>query len=186
MKRLIKPPTSEENCPYSVRNAQPADGAFVMSLFNRPHVIEGVNGPDSIAAFERILTVADVENLIILKGEERFGNMVLERAPDWLLTLRVLAVWEPGQGAGHFAMRYLLERAFLEYKVHRVFLEVVESNVRARSLYESFGFRLEGVYREGYRDKAGVYHNLAAYGLLSNDYDAATPATGPQPRKRRN
>jgi RimJ/RimL family protein N-acetyltransferase len=144
-----------------------------MSLFNKPHVIEALNGPDSIAAFERILAVAGLENLIILKGTERFGTIVLERAPDWLLTLRVLAVWEPGQGAGRFAMRYLLKRAFLDYKVHRVFLEVVESNSRARSLYESFGFRLEGVYREGYRDKAGMYHNLAAYGILSNDYEAA-------------
>lgn len=186
MRKLTKSPVSGQNGPFSVRSAQPADGAFVVSLFNRPHVIEALNGPDSIAAFERILTVAGLENLIILKGEERFGNMMLERAPDWLLTLRVLAVWEPGQGAGHFAMHYLLKRAFLEYNVHRVFLEVMESNLRARSLYESFGFKLEGVYREGYRDRAGVYHNLAAYGLLSNDYDAAALAPGRQPRERRN
>lgn len=185
MRKLTKSPVSEKNGAYSLRNAQPADGAFIMSLFKRPHVIKALNGPNSIAGFERILTVADLENLIILKGEERFGMMVLERAPDWLLTLRVLAVWEPGQGAGRFAMGYLLERAFLEHKVHRVFLEVVESNLRARSLYESFGFRLEGVYREGFRDKAGAYHNLAAYGILSNEYDAAALAPGSQ-RERRN
>jgi RimJ/RimL family protein N-acetyltransferase len=39
----------------------------------------------------------------------------------------------------------------------------------ARRLYESVGFREEGLYRDGFRDESGVFQNLVPYGILAND-----------------
>jgi len=50
-----------------------------------------------------------------------------------------------------------------------MFLEVLESNEASRRLCESVGFRAEGLYRDGYRDEAGSFHNLVPYGMLAGD-----------------
>lgn len=47
--------------------------------------------------------------------------------------------------------------------------EIVETNVASHRLCESVGFRAEGLYRDGYRDDAGGFHNLAPYGMLAMD-----------------
>lgn len=73
------------------------------------------------------------------------------------------------KGAGRFALERAIEFAFNEANAHRIFLEVLESNAVCRRLVERVGFRAEGVYRDGYRDENGAYHNLVPYGLLNAD-----------------
>lgn len=56
-----------------------------------------------------------------------------------------------------------------EFRVHRVFLEVLASNTGARALYERVGFTSEGCYRDGCRADDGTYHDLVPYGLLASE-----------------
>ena len=86
-----------------------------------------------------------------------------------MLTIRALAVSEQRCGAGRFAMEYAIRHGFDDLGAHRTFLEVVESNYAARRLYESVGFREEGLYRDGFCDESGVFQNLVPYGMLAND-----------------
>ena len=72
------------------------------------------------------------------------------------MTIGALAVREQGAGVGQLAM-------------HRIFLEIVEGNVASRRLCEAVGFRAEGLYRDGYRDANGAFHNLIPYGMLATD-----------------
>jgi ribosomal-protein-alanine N-acetyltransferase len=155
---------------FSIRNATPEDAAFVLSLFARPHVSRQLHPPSSIDGYLKALEDVRLENLIIERDGKAFGNMVLELAPEWLLTIRVLAVWEQCCGAGTFAMAYAIRRGFDGIGVHRIFLEVLERNFAARCLYESVGFRNEGLYRDGYRDESGAFWNLVPYGLLIADF----------------
>jgi diamine N-acetyltransferase len=85
------------------------------------------------------------------------------------MVVGALAVREPRKGAGRFALRYVIDLAFKELSVHRIFVEIVETNVASRKLCESVGFRAEGLYRDGYRDDAGKFHNLIPYGMLVNE-----------------
>jgi GNAT superfamily N-acetyltransferase len=151
-----------------MRRASPDDAAFVLALFARPHV-RGQLHPPSADAYVRSLERKNGENYIVERDGVPFGNLVLEVEPEWLLTIRAIAAWEPKCGAGRFALEFALERGFAELGVHRAFLEILSSNARARRLYERLGFRMEGLYREGYRDESGAFLNLVAYGMLAGD-----------------
>ena len=61
-----------------------------------------------------------------------------------------------GRGMGRALMERLIEDARLaEPRVRRVELGVLADNMRARSLYESLGFRVEGVRRGFVKDARG-------------------------------
>ncbi len=65
------------------------------------------------------------------------------------------------------------DRAFGKHRAHRLFLDVFVTNDRARHVYETFGFRKEGIMRDAiYRD--GGYHSLVLMSLLESEYRSNT------------
>lgn len=56
------------------------------------------------------------------------------------MEIRVIAFEEQRTGAGRFTMQWLLHHAFDELGLHRVYLEMLESNIGGKALYESVGF----------------------------------------------
>lgn len=153
---------------YSIRNATVIDWDFIQELFAIAHVREQMHAPTQ----ERYLAsigCADRLNLIIERDGQSFGNMLIDVSERWLMTVFALAVREPRQGAGRFALTYAIDLAFKTLGCHRLFLEIVETNVASRRLCEAVGFRPEGLYRDGYRDDSGGFHNLIPYGRLATD-----------------
>lgn len=153
---------------YSVRAATAADWGFIAQLFEMAHVREHMHAPVQ----ERYLAwvgAQDKLNLIIERDGQSFGNMLIDVSEKWLMTIGALAVREPRQGAGRYALTYAIDLAFKRRQCHRIFLEIVETNLASRRLCEAVGFRPEGVYRDGYRDDAGAFHNLIPYGMLATD-----------------
>jgi diamine N-acetyltransferase len=83
--------------------------------------------------------------------------------------LKRLVVGVPNQGTGRKLLTEVAERAFGEHRAHRLFLDVFVTNDRARDVYETFGFRKEGIMRDAiYRD--GAYHSLVLMSLLESEY----------------
>lgn len=77
-----------------------------------------------------------------------------------------------GQGVAKRASHALLEKAFDEFELNKVYLYTEVENLLAQHLFESVGFKREGTVREDvYRD--GSYHDRILYGLLKSDYDDA-------------
>ena len=78
--------------------------------------------------------------------------------------IKRLVVGVPNQGLGRRLLTEVAERTFGEYRAHRLFLDVFVTNDRARHVYETFGFRKEGIMRDAiYRD--GAYHSLVLMSL---------------------
>jgi ribosomal protein S18 acetylase RimI-like enzyme len=154
---------------FSMRAATPDDADFVLELFARDHVRQFAHGPKSSEDFVTALDRPGKEVTILERDGKPFGNLVLGTPWPWLLELQVIAIAENGHGGGRFAVKYALWRGFDDLKVHRVYLEVVAKNVRARKLYERAGLRAEGFFRDGYRSDDGAYHDLVPYGMLSID-----------------
>jgi RimJ/RimL family protein N-acetyltransferase len=74
-----------------------------------------------------------------------------------------------GRGYGTDATRVLMEYAFDELNLNRVFLEVYDFNARAIHSYEKVGFVREGTLRQDlFRD--GAYHDTYIMGLLREDW----------------
>jgi RimJ/RimL family protein N-acetyltransferase len=85
------------------------------------------------------------------------------------LELRRIVVGAPNQGLGRQLLEAVAKNAFDEYGAHRLWLDVFEINARARHVYEAFGFRRDGIFREAvYRN--GSYHSLVLMSLLDREY----------------
>ena len=77
---------------------------------------------------------------------------------------------ERNKGAGTFAVSEMLKHAFMNMNLHRVELETLESNERARHLYAKLGFVQEGIKRRAvYKD--GRFVNKVMYSILKEEYE---------------
>jgi diamine N-acetyltransferase len=102
---------------------------------------------------------------------DRLGYVILRGIgdPDPNVELLRIVVAEPGQGVGRAVLRLVKELAFGELGAHRLWLDVVTHNVRARELYQSEGFVQEGILREAAR-KADGYASLILMSILEQEY----------------
>ena len=101
------------------------------------------------------------------------GNIGLYRI-DWqnrcarfAIALGEKAYWD--QGYGTDATRTILRFAFDELNLHRVELEVVDENMRARRCYEKAGFRYEGIRRKAIFLE-GRYRDSHLMGILQEEF----------------
>ncbi|RGX80713.1 N-acetyltransferase [Collinsella sp. OF03-4AA] len=74
-----------------------------------------------------------------------------------------------GKGIGSFAVKKMIEHAFLDMNLRRIELTVLEDNARARLLYEKFGFQYEGIKRKA-KYKHGRYVDMRLMALLKSDW----------------
>lgn len=74
-----------------------------------------------------------------------------------------------GKGIASKATRQFLKYCFENYELNKIFLYVDVDNVRARKLYESVGFSLEGILKQElfYKDR---YIDRAYYGIFRNKF----------------
>ena len=81
---------------------------------------------------------------------DRVGYVILVglQDPDLCLLIKRIVITQTGKGYGRSALMQVLDQAFGEFGAHRVWLDVMEDNHRARSLYRSLGFVEEGRLRE--------------------------------------
>lgn len=77
--------------------------------------------------------------------------------------------WDRGYGTEALAL--LLDFAFDELNLHRVFLTVFSYNPRAIHLYEKLGFQREGLYRE-HLQRDGQRFDMLLYGILRREWAA--------------
>ncbi|MCR5397386.1 MAG: GNAT family N-acetyltransferase [Lachnospiraceae bacterium] len=75
-----------------------------------------------------------------------------------------------GKGVGSTATALVLEKAFNDLGLHRVYLNVLSNNIPAIRLYEKSGFKFEGEFREHIRQD-GEYLNWKWYGILANEFN---------------
>jgi diamine N-acetyltransferase len=103
-----------------------------------------------------------VEGFAILQGaQNEHRNLHLKR----------IAVRTANRGVGRTLLEHVMSRSFVHHRAHRLWLDVFDTNTRARRVYEAYGFREEGVMREAVlRD--GEYHTLVLMSLLDREYTA--------------
>lgn len=109
-----------------------------------------------------------VEGFVILLGvQSEHRNLHVKR----------IAVRAPNRGLGRTLLEYALDRAFRHHGAHRLWLDVFDTNARARRLYAAYGFREEGAMREAIlRD--GGYHTLILMSLLDREYTPGQQQAG--------
>ena len=76
-----------------------------------------------------------------------------------------------GKGVACEAIRELLSRAFEEFGLERIYLNVLAENVHAIRVYEKMGFVYEGEPRKSHYIR-GEFRSLKWYSILKDEYYA--------------
>ena len=74
-----------------------------------------------------------------------------------------------GRGLITQAAHLVLEKAFQEHALHKVWLITRSDNAKGRHIWQSIGFEEEGVLRDEYRVNER-YFDMVRYGLLADDF----------------
>lgn len=109
---------------------------------------------------------------IVESDDEYLGTISLKNIDyknnnaEYAISLRKRAI---GKNVAFLATKLILEYAFDELKLEKVYLNVYSKNMRAIKFYEKFGFIYEGEFRN-HIQKDGIYENLKWYSILRSDY----------------
>lgn len=157
----------------SLRATTEADLDFVLAAENDP-----VHAP-FVGRWEReqhmtAITSEEFDSFIVTDPQNRrVGHVILAdcTSPSCSLFLKRVIITEKGQGYGWAALKEVQGTAFTKYKAHRLWLDVIETNARARSLYQTLGFQEEGTLREALLHH-GKHVSLVIMSMLAREYQA--------------
>lgn len=168
-----------------LRALEKDDLPMFVAWLNDPEVRANlfVNHPLSMAEeeqwFEHVLKQPQYERplCIEVKTENSWhliGNLALmdisntHRKAELGIMIGDKAYWN--QGYGTEAIKILVNHAFKELNLHRVFLRVYDTNPRGIRCYEKVGFRHEGTQREAIF-KDGKYIDMHMMSVLSSEWE---------------
>ncbi len=80
-----------------------------------------------------------------------------------------MVVQGKGAGLGRAALRAAKKIAFDDLHAHRFWLDVKSRNARARSLYDSEGFIMEGTLRDAVKQADG-FESLHVMSMLRSEF----------------
>jgi len=152
---------------------------FLRDLINDPEVWTHlnnrppINGVSEEEYVEQQAAGEDSVNLLISVDGEPAGTIGFNPATpvDGSVELGLLvapAFWNEGYGTD--AARTVTTYAFEERRVHRVVAKAVTENVGSCRIWETLGFREEGVFPEaGYH--GGEYVDVAQYAVLEDEWE---------------
>jgi RimJ/RimL family protein N-acetyltransferase len=155
------------------RSALPGDIPHIVAIEQIPEYRSYIG---TWSAEEHLRAIADPDNEYLVASNEGHtidGFAILQgiQSEHHSVHLKRIAIRTPNLGYGRLLLEYAMRRAFLHHHAHRLWLDVFETNTRARRIYEGYGFRYDGVLREAIlRD--GAYHTLALMSLLDREYTA--------------
>ncbi|OUN25659.1 GNAT family N-acetyltransferase [Blautia sp. An81] len=110
---------------------------------------------------------------VVDENDEYLGTISLknislkDRNAEYAVVLRKKA---HGTGVSNLATREILDYAFNTLKLERVYLNVLEENMRARAFYEKMGFTQEGVFKK-HKYIRGSFQDLFWFGILKESYE---------------
>ncbi len=155
----------------TIRDAEASDIPAIFALEHMPE-FHTLVGTWTMEEHEAALAERNNCYLVLVDGTGAVaGYAMLRNVFSGSVELKRLVVAMPGNGWGRRLLRFAAQSAFERFKAHRLYLDVYPYNARARHVYESFGFQVEGVMRQAaFRD--GEYFDLVLMSLLEDEYRA--------------
>jgi diamine N-acetyltransferase len=156
--------------PIHLRPTISQDLDFVLTAENHP------DNRDSVSQWtreqhEQTISTPNALHFVIEADNVIVGYTMLHGLtdPNQSLCIQRLVITQKGNGYGKATLRLLQKRAFEEWHSHRLWLDVRDHNHRAKHVYESVGFHLEGVMRECVK-KGDRFESIAIFSILKSEY----------------
>lgn len=157
-----------------------------LSADHLDHVMTWINDPDIVKNFQHFdkqftredelgfikkLIASDSNRVFSVFDEENnyVGQVGLNQI-SWENKLGRLAVFvkkeHQGKGYAQEMIRLILDKAFKELGLHKVWLVVYADNAKAIHIYEKLGFQKEGVLKDEYYWQ-GRYHDMMRMAIVN-------------------
>jgi diamine N-acetyltransferase len=155
-----------------LRPTMQSDLDYVVSLERDPDNLPYIT-PWERVQHEGAIRFPDFRHFIIEAGPglDAAGFLILIgcRSQHHSLELKRMVVQHKGRGIGRAALRMAKKIAFDDLGAHRLWLDVKSHNLRAKALYESEAFQLEGTLREAVLTADG-YVSMQVLSMLEHEY----------------
>lgn len=168
------------------------DEAIALRAFEKSdisHLHRWMNDPESLAMIGRCpLSFEEIEQEVEKHKNAHDLLLVLEQAKStplgWVHLSKIelehgraeigilLAPEHRGKGIGKIGMNLILNMAFHQLRLHRVYLTTRSINKRGIALYQKLGFSIEGRLRE-HAFVSGEHHDTFIMGILSREWNAS-------------
>lgn len=135
-----------------------ANRAYI-GQWSREEHMAALNDPDIMH-----LTIRD-------NSDERVGYVIITGLQDLNLTacIKRIAIQSKGLGYGKLSLRMVTDWIFQHTETHRLWLDVRNQNNRAKHVYESSGFTLEGTLRDCVK-VGNAFESLHIMSILRHEY----------------
>jgi diamine N-acetyltransferase len=155
-----------------LRPTMQSDLEYVLSLEQDPENLPFIT-PWERTQHEAAIRFPDFRHFIVEAGPglDAAGFLILIgcRSQNLSLELKRMVVQNKGQGFGRAALRVTKKVAFDDLGAHRFWLDVKRRNKRAKALYDSEGFVVEGELREAVRVEGG-FESLVVMSMLATEF----------------
>lgn len=160
-----------------IRKLEQKDAVFMLEWMHDKDTTQNFRFPFAQATLESVTMFIDnsFSNLnkhfaIVNEFDEYLGTVSLKNiseenhSAEYAIVVRNIA---RGTGAAALATKDILDYAFDILKLHKVYLNVLERNERARHFYTKCGFAYEGTSKDAILLN-GKYENLVWYGIITD------------------
>src|SRR5438105_4201603 len=135
-----------------LRPTMTSDLDYVLSLEQDPENLAFIT-PWERTQHEAAIRFPDFRHFIVEGGGDGLsaaGFLILIgcRSPNQSIELKRMVIQAKGSGVGRAALRVAKKVAFDDLRAHRFWLDVKARNTRAKALYDSEGFVVEGELRD--------------------------------------
>jgi RimJ/RimL family protein N-acetyltransferase len=155
-----------------LRPTMQSDLEFVLSIERDPVNLPFIT-PWERTQHEAAIRFPDFRHFIVEGGEDlaSVGFLILIgcKSQHQSLELKRMVVQAKGSGFGRAALRVAKKVAFDDLGAHRFWLDVKTHNTRAKALYDSEGFVVEGTLRESVRTDNG-FQSLIVMSMLQAEF----------------
>ncbi len=162
-----------------IRAMQAEDLAVVLSWRNHPSIrsvmfsTHEIKADEHAAWFKRCAADSSRKLVVFeIDGNPKgFVNLYIEPTSHNAEWGFYVAPDSP-KGTGSSMANAVIERAFVEWHVHKITGQVLAANERSRAFHAKLGFQLEGILRQHHFD-GYFHHDIYHYGLLTSDRSTA-------------
>ncbi|GFI21979.1 spermidine N(1)-acetyltransferase [Lachnospiraceae bacterium] len=161
-----------------IRRLEHKDAVFMLEWMHDKDIIQNFRFPFEQATLQSVTNFIDnsFSNLnrhfaIVNESDMYLGTVSLknisqeDQSAEYAIVLRSVA---RGTEAATLATKDILHYAFDTLKLHKVYLNVLERNERARHFYIKYGFVYEGTFKDAILLN-GKYENLAWYAIINDN-----------------
>ena len=155
-----------------LRPTMQSDIDFVLTLESDPENLPFIT-PWERTQHEAAIRFPDFRHFVVEAGPDldAAGFIILIgcRSQNQSLELKRMVIQHKGPGFGRAALRVVKKVAVDDLRAHRLWLDVKKRNTRAKSLYDSEGFVVEGELRESVRVQGG-FESLTVMSMLEREF----------------